>query len=82
MKPAAGRQLEADAKTKARMDAEKKAHERNDDADTARAKGEEAARNAVVAPKPHLDQHRPTSIESVQIGRNDGDTRPIQDTIE
>jgi len=48
---AAREQLEADAALRAKKDAEKKARERGDDDDTVTAKGEDAAKNAVVAPK-------------------------------
>lgn len=44
-------QLEADAAAKARKGAESKARERGDDDDAVTKKGDEAAKNAVVAPK-------------------------------
>ena len=48
---AAREQLEADAADRARKDAEKRARERGEDDDAVMAKGEDAAKNAVVAPK-------------------------------
>jgi hypothetical protein len=47
---AAREQLEADAAVKARKDAANNARERGDDDDTVKAKGDDAANNAVVAP--------------------------------
>lgn len=47
--------LEADAAAWARKDAEKKARDKGDDDDAVAQKGDDAAKNAVVAPKAQRD---------------------------